>query len=910
MADEKPLITPEHRALVDAFSDAMRTGSREAGAKAEADKQAAAKAEEASQRLKQMNEALRSSVLDMTKNFAAGGEGLSKFGGSVTGAADGVGNFVGKLGPLGFVIGGLIKIFGQVAAASLKQNDALMKSYRELAEAGSVSGSLEQLRDDLHKVGLTSEEAEKFGAMLKKNAPELAAFGGSVTAGKEKLLGVIQGMIGPNNEIERAMAHIGYGAEEMRDATADYIAKQAKLGLSQAKTEAELRQESSKYMVTLRELQELTGMSRDEAQKLMDQQMSEYRYNEYLRQLELSGKKEEAANLRSYMASYEKTFGKQNANDLMEQIVNKGAAVGEASTRAMLSTQNKGYENAMKAQKGQIDMYDGLKDTAAGMRRNMNQLGVAYNQAGQQIGTLTGSNEGLIGMQMMEGKTRQEVQKKLKEAMNTEKDRLDTNVKTEQEARALRIAADKGIYEVGNMVVSMFEKLTRAMFGFGKGLAKIIDTISSKIPGMGQTHLSDAFRDADDVASDLESTRQSRAAIAEDLIATKAKLEATEAEIGKQLDIRDKANEQIKIKQKEINDLTANLSTMKGEDRRKAYMDLEVKKKELAQAEHEKKKSEKEFNLAEKDAALQKQRKQILDNEQKLQAEDKRIQELEKEQASMEATPSSRSAATSSATGGGKGGGAPLSAAKNMEGNRSLTTEITSADGKKEVRQGGTISWRNNNPGNLRDGKYSREYGSIGTAGGFAVFPDMATGEKARERLLFESDLYKGLSIGSAISKYAPSSENNTRAYIQQILNATGAKETTAMAELTPEQRQAMLAAMKQHEGFKEGTIKQAHGGGVFDGPDSGYPVMLHGNEAVIPMPNMGDFIKDVKKESLAALSNTQVTNQNTVTQPSIDMSGLEKLIVEVMATKFDDMISHLDSANDTLSNILKHAKA
>ena len=32
--------------------------------------------------------------------------------------------------------------------------------------------------------------------------------------------------------------------------------------------------------------------------------------------------------------------------------------------------------------------------------------------------------------------------------------------------------------------------------------------------------------------------------------------------------------------------------------------------------------------------------------------------------------------------------------------------------------------------------------------------------------------------------------------------------------------------------------IPQAETGGVFSGPDSGYPVMLHGNEMVIPLDN------------------------------------------------------------------------
>ncbi len=45
------------------------------------------------------------------------------------------------------------------------------------------------------------------------------------------------------------------------------------------------------------------------------------------------------------------------------------------------------------------------------------------------------------------------------------------------------------------------------------------------------------------------------------------------------------------------------------------------------------------------------------------------------------------------------------------------TTVIECADKTEEVRQGGTIAWRNNNPGNLRSAETQ-----VGTVGGFAVF--------------------------------------------------------------------------------------------------------------------------------------------------------------------------------------------
>ena len=43
---------------------------------------------------------------------------------------------------------------------------------------------------------------------------------------------------------------------------------------------------------------------------------------------------------------------------------------------------------------------------------------------------------------------------------------------------------------------------------------------------------------------------------------------------------------------------------------------------------------------------------------------------------------------------------------------------------------------------------------------------------------------------------------------------------------------------MDTGEGPIDDDMPQAETGGVFSGPDSGYPVMLHGNEMVIPLDN------------------------------------------------------------------------
>jgi hypothetical protein len=109
------------------------------------------------------------------------------------------------------------------------------------------------------------------------------------------------------------------------------------------------------------------------------------------------------------------------------------------------------------------------------------------------------------------------------------------------------------------------------------------------------------------------------------------------------------------------------------------------------------------------------------------------------------------------------------------------------SNGNIYEHSGGSIAWRNNNPGNLRAYKESFERGAIGTGGGakekipgFAIFPDVNTGWNAMVDLLSQP-MYQKLTIDEAIRKYAPEIENDSEAYLKSLENQTGFPRTTPM---------------------------------------------------------------------------------------------------------------------------------
>lgn len=139
----------------------------------------------------------------------------------------------------------------------------------------------------------------------------------------------------------------------------------------------------------------------------------------------------------------------------------------------------------------------------------------------------------------------------------------------------------------------------------------------------------------------------------------------------------------------------------------------------------------------------------------------------------------------------------------------------------------GNYSWRSNNPGNIEYGDFARSMGAIGEGAvppgrsrGFAIFPTLEAGQHAREVLQFETPGYTNAntnerwghnypdgSIGAAIYRYAPPTENDTEGYIRAVTSAAGVTPETMMRDLTPEQRSAFMEAQQHHEGWRQGDV-------------------------------------------------------------------------------------------------------
>ncbi len=231
------------------------------------------------------------------------------------------------------------------------------------------------------------------------------------------------------------------------------------------------------------------------------------------------------------------------------------------------------------------------------------------------------------------------------------------------------------------------------------------------------------------------------------------------------------------------------------------------------------------------------------------------------------------------------------------------------ASGGGSMGEGGSRSWRNNNPGNIEFGAYARSMGATGSDGRFSIFPSYESGRRAQEHLLFESQSYKDKSLSAAIGRWAPQSENNTGAYIANLAKAGGIGPGTRMSDISPAARAKILDAMQATEGWRVGrhrasgslTSGSAAAGAIglnikpgADAAGSAYPGVMALAQAIQAGDMPGGFnrftaFKDDYHEGTASRHAQGLAGDLTLKNPAYSSMAAEKVRDMIRAAGISD---------------------
>lgn len=126
-------------------------------------------------------------------------------------------------------------------------------------------------------------------------------------------------------------------------------------------------------------------------------------------------------------------------------------------------------------------------------------------------------------------------------------------------------------------------------------------------------------------------------------------------------------------------------------------------------------------------------------------------------------------------------------------------------DGTVEKRIGNR-NWRNNNPGNIEFGDFTKRFGALAGDPRFAIFPTYDAGRNAKRDLIFMGKNYTNLVLSQAIARYAPPTENNTASYVGSVLSAVGVEKY--MKDYTTAEQDTILNVMQRIEGWVIGRVE------------------------------------------------------------------------------------------------------
>jgi hypothetical protein len=123
---------------------------------------------------------------------------------------------------------------------------------------------------------------------------------------------------------------------------------------------------------------------------------------------------------------------------------------------------------------------------------------------------------------------------------------------------------------------------------------------------------------------------------------------------------------------------------------------------------------------------------------------------------------------------------------------------------------------RNNNPGNIEDGKFAQSLpGYVGSDGRFAVFDNLDAGAHAMQRLLSTYGR-KGIdSVEGVINRWAPPTENDSGAYAKTVANYLGVKPGDKIDLNDPDILAKLSSAMAGVENGREVPLAYVDGSAI-----------------------------------------------------------------------------------------------
>lgn len=324
------------------------------------------------------------------------GKNLMDLAGKMLDGQGRVSDVFGAFKDLPFGIGMVAGLFEKL----MKMQEAELDAYRQITKSGvNLGGSLADIRLNALEMGTT---LEGFGKLVGENSKLFAQMGSTADAGARSFINLSKDI--RNSDVGKNLRALGYSIDDINGSTANYLKITGGRTAEEMKNTKALTASAGAYMQQLDMLATITGQSREQQEKALQEATANAAYESYLQTLDEEGRKKATAAMQNALA----VGGKGAADALKSQLMglppmteaaqnftamlpnaaagvrDMGSAVSDSSKS--LKDVNRSYSQAMvgsardaknlgKEQMAAMSMSGGaMADTAMQAQRNANLL--------------------------------------------------------------------------------------------------------------------------------------------------------------------------------------------------------------------------------------------------------------------------------------------------------------------------------------------------------------------------------------------------------------------------------------------------------------------------------------------------------------------------------------------------------
>ena len=336
----------------------------------------------------------REALEDHTDAVEESASALSKLGSGLAFAA-GVGvtalsNFAGELISGGNTLSDFARHvpgIGSLLTPITGYLDETMASFRELSSVGGAfNNSLTDLRSAAANTYLTLDQ---FTNLIANRSQDLAAFGGTVTAGAKRLADLNRGL-GDNRQ---ELLNMGFSFEEINETLIDYQNLNRAGAVAQRRDAKSQAAAAADYAKNLTTLSKLTGKDIDQIKEAQAAKQSDIAFQ--MEMAKLSDENQDKVNKAMAMATAQ--FGDAGAQAVKQAVLGMGPLTKE--TQMMAATMPGVYKGLTNLGRAATDASVGAEQFDSQLEKTqVDSIAAALESAGSLDGVLKAGSAGLDGV--------------------------------------------------------------------------------------------------------------------------------------------------------------------------------------------------------------------------------------------------------------------------------------------------------------------------------------------------------------------------------------------------------------------------------------------------------------------------------------------------------------------------------